>query len=563
MILGEKSKSRSSVLETYSLYFVIAWTIIVGGFLLFGVFQIRHIQQEMVKNEARANFNKDQALRFWSATHGGVYVPATEETPPNPHLSHVKERDIKTPDGKALTLMNPAYMLRQTMEKYESLYGVRGHITSLKHFRPETAPDEWEKFALQEFERGAKEISEFIEMDGKPYYRYMSPMITKPGCLKCHGHQGYKVGDVRGGVSVTVPMTPYLTNQQRQTITLAVSLGLLWLLGFTGLVWANRGLKNRARERDRAETKLQKSHDRLEQRTAELTHEIEKHKRTEEELEKHRDHMGEMVKERTAELDKRISEGKQLNKAMVNLLEDLRTANETLEETTRQLEDANKELESFSYSVSHDLRAPLRAIDGFARMLEEDYGDRLDREGQRQLDVIQKSTQEMGQLIEDLLAFSRLSRKAMNMSDINMVQLAEEVFEQLRRNAPGQGARLNIRVLPPAHGDRAMIHSVFTNLLSNALKFTEPVAAAAIEVSGTVEGDECIWSVKDNGVGFDMKYADKLFQVFQRLHSTKEIEGTGVGLALVQRIISRHGGRVWAEGKVNEGATFYFSLPRG
>ncbi len=276
MILGEKSKSQSSLLETYSLYFVIAWTIIVGGFLLFGIFQIQHIQQKMVKSEALANFNKDQALRFWSASHGGVYITITDETPPNPYLDHVKERDIKTPDGKALTLMNPAYMLRQTMKKYESLFGVRGHITSLKYFRPETAPDEWEKFALQEFGRGAKEISEYTEINGKSYYRYMAPMITKKGCLKCHGHQGYKVGDVRGGVSVSVPMTPYLINQQQQTITLAVSLGLLWLLGFTGLVLAKRGLKNRARERDRAKMELQKSHDELGKRVRERTADLKK-----------------------------------------------------------------------------------------------------------------------------------------------------------------------------------------------------------------------------------------------------------------------------------------------
>ena len=212
MIVRAKPKSRSSVLETYSVYLLVAWTIIIVGILIFGTVQIRYIQQEMVKKEAQANFNKDQALRFWSTTHGGVYVPVTDATPSNPYLSHVKERDIRVPDGKALTLMNPAYMLRQTMEEYETLYGVRGHITSLKYFRPETAPDEWEKFALQKFEKGTKEISEFTKIDGKPYYRYMSPMTTKTGCLKCHGHQGYKVGDVRGGVSVSIPMTPYLVN---------------------------------------------------------------------------------------------------------------------------------------------------------------------------------------------------------------------------------------------------------------------------------------------------------------------------------------------------------------
>jgi two-component system, chemotaxis family, sensor kinase Cph1 len=147
-------------LETYSLHFAIAWTIIVGAFLLVGIFQIRHIQQEMVRNEAYANFNKDKSLRFWATIHGGIYVPVTDKTPPNPYLSHVKERDIKTPDGKELTLMNPAYMLRQTMAEYESLYDIRGHLTSLKHFRPETGPDKWEKSALQTFERGSKKISE-------------------------------------------------------------------------------------------------------------------------------------------------------------------------------------------------------------------------------------------------------------------------------------------------------------------------------------------------------------------------------------------------------------------
>jgi hypothetical protein len=274
MILRKNLKS--SLLETYSWYFVIAWTIIVGSFLLFGIFQIQHIQQEMVKNEARASFNKDQALRLWATSHGGVYVAITEEGPPNPYLSHVKDRNIKTPDGKALTLMNPAYMLRQTMERYESLYGVRGHLTSLKHFRPETAPDEWEKSTLQEFERGAEEISEFTEIDGKSYFRYMAPMIVKKGCLKCHGHQGYKVGDVRGGVSVSVPMAPYLANQHRQTTTYAFSLSLLWLLGFSGFVWSNRGLKNRARERDIAEAELRKSHDELEKNVRERTADLKK-----------------------------------------------------------------------------------------------------------------------------------------------------------------------------------------------------------------------------------------------------------------------------------------------
>ncbi len=288
-IFRNKFKCRSSFLKNYAWAFIIGWTVIIGGFLLYGISHIRTVQGDMVKNEARANFSKDQALRFWSTMHGGVYVPVTDETPVNPYLSHVKERDIETPGGKRLTLMNPAYMLRQVMEKYESLYGVRGHITSLRYFRSETAPDEWERSALKKFEAGVKEISESTEINGVPYFRYMSPMTTKKACLQCHGHQGYQVGDVRGGVSVSVPLGPYLARQDRQTLILIISMGLLWWIGFLGLSWAIREVKHRLQEQDRAEAELQSAYDKMErrvrERTSDLIHEIEERKRAEEALE--------------------------------------------------------------------------------------------------------------------------------------------------------------------------------------------------------------------------------------------------------------------------------------
>ncbi len=289
---------------------------------------------------------------------------------------------------------------------------------------------------------------------------------------------------------------------------------------------------------------------------------ITERKQVAEELEKHRNHLEEMIGIRTAELDKRISETEQLNSAMVNLMEDLRVSNDSLETRTQQLSEANKELDAFSYSVSHDLRAPLRAVAGFSQMLVEDYGDKLDEEGQHQLDVIQNSAQQMGQLIDDLLAFSRLGRRELRMSDINVRAIAEEVIKQFQIFEPERTMRLKVDALPPALGDQSMIREVLMNLLSNALKYSAIRETAVIEISGKTDGNESIYSVRDNGVGFDMKYAGKLFQVFQRLHSTEEFEGTGIGLALVQRIIHRHGGRVWAEGQVNQGATFYFSLPR-
>ena len=280
------------------------------------------------------------------------------------------------------------------------------------------------------------------------------------------------------------------------------------------------------------------------------------------EIEKYQKNLEKMVERRTAELDKRVMEVEQLNSAMVNLLEDLRASNESLDSTLKQLAGANKELDAFVYSVSHDLRAPLRAITGFSQMLIEDYRDKLDEGGKRQLGVIQNSVRGMGQLIDDLLAFSRLGRKALRKSEINMHTLAYEVTETLQLVEKKQKTRLNVKDLLPALGDRALIREVFVNLLSNAIKYTRPVKEPVIEIDSRTEGNENIYFVRDNGVGFDMKYKEKLFKVFQRLHSTEEFEGTGIGLALVQRIIHRHGGRVWGEGKENEGATFYFSLPR-
>ncbi len=231
-----------------------------------------------------------------------------------------------------------------------------------------------------------------------------------------------------------------------------------------------------------------------------------------------------------------------------------------LNDSNQRLGTANKELETFAYSVSHDLRAPLRAIDGFSRMLQEDCADNLDAEARRLIQVVRDGVGKMGRLIDDILAFSRASRSEMATSDIDMTELVRATLAELAPAMTGRHIEVIVAPLPPTRGDREMMQRVWMNLLDNAIKFTTRKENPRIEVGSYPEANETVYFVKDNGAGFDMAYIDKLFSVFQRLHTVEDFPGTGAGLAIVKRIVNRHGGRVWAEGEVDKGAAFYFAL---
>jgi signal transduction histidine kinase len=265
------------------------------------------------------------------------------------------------------------------------------------------------------------------------------------------------------------------------------------------------------------------------------------------------------VRERTADLAQTLAGYEQAEREIKKLNEELERR---VSERTAQLENANEELEAFSYSVSHDLRAPLRHISGFVSLLRKDLADALSPQNSRYLNVISDSAQRLGKLIDDLLLFSRTSRAKMHGEQVNMGELVKDTVNELLPETQGRQIEWQIGPLPTVFGDRPLLKQVWVNLLSNAVKYTRKRDQATIQIHCRKSpSNDWQFSVQDNGSGFDMRYADKLFGVFQRLHRADEFEGTGIGLANVRRIVNRHGGRSWAEGKPGEGATFYFVLP--
>ncbi|MCK9283086.1 MAG: PAS domain S-box protein [Rhodocyclaceae bacterium] len=719
------------------------WTLVLAGSLGWALLSNRQQTLDLARHEAKAYLGKDIAFRSWATSHGGVYVPPSERTPPNPYLANVPDRDVETTSGKKLTLMNPAYMLREVQTYFGSGFGEKGHITSLKPLNPGNAPDAWERSVLRRFERGEREIWEISEVDGKPHLRMMRAFIIEKGCLKCHAQQGYTLGDVRGGIAVTLSLDPFTRAAEVTRRDLSIGHGSIWLLGLAGIGFVAR--LRRRNEADalaaqaarlKASAEIEDLYDhapcgyhsldangvfvrinqteldwlgyrredvvgrlRFEDVVSETgiatfrenfprfmregyvsglefdlrckdgslrpvivsatavrdeagaflmsrstMYDISERKQVEREREQYfsffmlstnpmciADPFGCFLKvnpaltqltgfeaselvakpflefvvpedrQRTVEeMEKQVTVRPSMNFVNRYLRKDgttillswtayfdkntgvtyatahditeskraedeIRKLNAELEQRvaqrTSQLEAANKELEAFAYSVSHDLRAPLRAVDGFSKILSDEYGEKLDADAAHLLAVVRENAQRMGQLIGDILDLSRTNRLEMEKTPVDLAKLAQEIFAEQKTFLPQRAIRLEVGELPVAWGDRSLLRQVLVNLLSNAIKFTAAKAEAVIVLAGYSEGDEDHYSVQDNGAGFDMNYVHKLFGVFERLHTREEFEGTGIGLAIVKRVVVRHGGRVWAEGKVGEGATIHFTLP--
>ncbi len=597
------------------------WTLVVAASLWWSVKREQNQAERLAVSAARSLFEKDIIYRQWAAGHGGVYVPVTDETPPNPYLDEVSERDVVTPSGRRLTLVNPAYMTRQVHELGRRRYGVVAHITSLKPVNPNNGPDEWERQALQSFEDGVQEAAGVQPINGEPYMRLMRPLITDKACLVCHAKHGYEEGDVRGGISVAVSMLPYTSSALNEIELTVLSHVILWLLGAGGIALGGTDINRRAREIALAEEATKRSEEEWATTFDAMsdwvslidveTGRILRSNRSGEGLLglSARQTVGrpcwEVVHGTTGPLPAcplvKMRETRKLETLELYLEEqerwimisvdpvldvrgeivsavhvvrditahkkaedEIRELNAGLEdrvrERTSELSTVISELEAFTYSVSHDLRGPLRVIDGFSRIVIDEHADNLDTEAKQYLELVVANVERMGQLVNDLLALSRLGRLALKRHSIEPREIVQEVLEDLHAAREGRDVEIIVGDLPKCSADPLLLRQVYLNLLSNAFKFTRKRESARIEIGSVEEDGVPTYFVMDNGVGFEMLQADKIFGLFQRLHDVGEYEGTGVGLAIVQRVVDRHGGRVWVEAEPDEGATFYFTL---
>ena len=583
---------------------VIVWSAIVFGLLIENADDIRKVTASMARKEALSHFNKDQASRLWAASHGGVYVPVTERLTPNPYLAHVPNRDVAGPDGVVLTLMNPAYMLREMMAHYSELYGIRGHITSLKHFRSETAPDPWEKSALLAFERGAGEVSETTEIHGEPYFRLMRPLITQKECLKCHEAQGHKEGDIRGGVSVSVPLAPYLASEKKEILGHTISFSALWVLGLafiaflgkkttrymgqhletehkyttvvenslTGIYIVQDGRIAFANDRfaeihgfSAEEIIGMDSLDLVHPADRTLVKEMRERRIAGEEVPSEYEARGVTKNGEVISVQRRNTVidfgGKPAILGNVLDVTALKNAESVSKAYAKELERSNKELQDFASIASHDLQEPLRKIRSFGDLLKSKCSDTLDEQGQDFIDRMQSAGRRMNELIQSLLAYSRVTTKAEPFSQVDLNQTLQDALSNLEVRIREEGAAIDAETLPAVEADPLQMAQLFQNLLSNAIKFRQKGQPPKVKISSRHCGDQLEIRVEDNGVGFDQQYLDRVFAPFERLHGRSEYEGVGMGLAICRKIVERHRGMITATSAPGKGATFIVKLP--
>ncbi len=571
---------------SYARIFIVAWTIVIVISIIWNVRIVQKNTIEAARIQARAVYNKDILFRSWNAKHGGVYAPVSEKTQPNPYLEHITERDITTPSGKKLTLINPAYMTRQTHELLEEQDGFKGHITSLKPIRSLNKPDPWETVALKAFELGVSEVSSIEIINEKTYMRLMRPLIVGKTCMVCHAGQGYEIGDIRGGISASIPMASRMAKSRKQIVSLAIGFIILWLLGLGGFIGGTKRVRESERKRNIAEKSLERACNMMDfqvrERTEELTvanqqlrQEVDEHKQTQLELKKYRDHLEELVKERTERMESAIEDLQKTKQDVETANIELTEVNIQLESTTiksnemaLQAEKANKAKSEFLANMSHELRTPLNSVLGFSQLMARDSN--LTRQQQTNLTTILNSGEHLQSLINDVLDLSKI--------EAGKTKLTLDIFDlhKMLNNLAGmfemqvKEKKLTIKVEHPPDvpryigTDKNKLRQVLINLLGNAVKFTEEgCVTLRAKTKNELQPNQIgylYFEVEDTGKGIASDMLEKVFQTFVQSDDGHANKGTGLGLSISRKYVQMMGGKLTVKSQDGKGALFKFSI---
>ena len=510
------------------LYIGIILSIIIAAFFIFISYREGKMILEDVDREARAFLDQILIVRKWVAEHGGIYVDKSKEIGPGRYYFSIPgiEEEITDINGKQYRMKNHAMVTKELSKYSENSHGF--HITGLKLLNPENFPDDFEREALKRFEKGEKEISWTEEDNHHKVYRYMVPLFTTEECLQCHGAKGYKVGDVLGGISVTVPLEEAEDYMSLNKIILVSSACMIVILVMATLYFFIRRLVIKPLKKIGGFT----------------------------------NHIGRGDFDYRSDL-RSGDELEHLAHEFNDMARKLKRSYSHLEAKTRELERKNKEIESLVSMVSHDLKAPLVSIGGFASLLEKTMKDSIPPKDKNFLDLIKKNTIRMEDLIQDILNLSSIGKIIEFYEDVESQDIVNEAIKIFQVELEKKGIKLKVDDdLPVIYCESRWIDQVFTNLINNAIKFIGDRSPPQINIGHEEKGDFYQFYVKDNGMGVHKEFQEKIFDPFQRIHTGEDIEGSGMGLAIVKKIVEIHGGNVWVESEEGKGSIFYFTLPQ-
>lgn len=584
----------------YSALACLLWTALILLSLWQRTTLVRDQIMGIARAEAETSFDKDVLYRKWNAGHGGVYVPVTSDTPPNPNLAHLPERDITAPSGKKLTLVNPAYMTRQVFELAKGTNIVQAHIMSLKPLREANSPDPWEAAALRSFEKGVTEVSGVTEIDGKPYMRLIRPFITEAPCLKCHGVQGYREGDLRGGISVSVPLGYLRELADKELSQIRVWHGVFWFAGVVMILAGgarihadNRALQeSEGRFRQIAENLdrvlilsspdhreyryVSPAYDRIWGRSRESLY-SDPEKWLASVVEEDRESVVDValarpVKEpytieyRIKRTDGAVRWIREKGFPIVGYIGDVVALAGVAEDVTA-LKEREGQREVMAAMLRHDIKTPMTIISGNVDLLLTEFGGRLPDDARDMLKSIVTNTEFLSHMVDDLSVMFTLRSPAMklNMSHEDardfIVEVRASTAELARMNgltltlAPDEGAgSVNV--------DRTLVQRAVTNLVLNAINYT-PEGGYITLGAKKGKGGQAVIYVTDTGPGIPKDESGRVFERYYRSPNVKGTRGTGLGLPIVKAVAEAHGGRVELDSEPGMGSTFSIFLPVG